>query len=193
MTDTRLRAVACQSFSWRQPAVGFGHELVVADAQCLDPALLAQRQPDEEAQLDQLRVAEVFVQLLPQRVVGQRGLPDDGAGIGERGLLALGELIGVGVVQQLGVLRLWNAPRSRPDRSLRPSILALDGLRDVDAAQLLEVVVEYALAEGGHPGLREGADDGRHMRANRLALGPWRAMDAGILQVFEDFGVGDGG
>jgi hypothetical protein len=31
------------------------------------------------------------------------------------------------------------------------------------------------------------------MRANRLALWPWRAMDAGILQVFEDFGVGDGG
>jgi hypothetical protein len=43
---------------------------VVADAQCLDPALLAQRQPDEEAQLDQLRIGEVRVQLLPQRVVG---------------------------------------------------------------------------------------------------------------------------
>jgi hypothetical protein len=34
---------------------------VVADTQRLDPALLAQRQSDEEAQLDQLFIGEVRV------------------------------------------------------------------------------------------------------------------------------------
>jgi hypothetical protein len=45
---------------------------VVADAQRLDPALLPQRQADEEAQLYQLLIAEMRVEFLPERVVCER-------------------------------------------------------------------------------------------------------------------------
>jgi hypothetical protein len=71
----------------------------VADAQRLDPALLAAGEGDEKAELDELSLAEIRVQLLPERVVGYAGVPDDGAGIGERDLLAFGEAIGVLEIQ----------------------------------------------------------------------------------------------
>ena len=111
-----------------EAALGVRQHLTVANVQRLDPPLLAEREPDEEAKLHQLRVGEVRVQPFPEGVVGETSLPDDGAGVGQRGLLALRKLVRCGEVQQLGILRLRNAPRSRPDRTLRPSILALDGL-----------------------------------------------------------------
>lgn len=43
----------------------------MADAQRLDPALLTERQANEEAKLDELRVGEVLVQFLPERVIGE--------------------------------------------------------------------------------------------------------------------------
>ena len=46
---------------------GVAEDLVVADAERLDPALLAQGEADEEAQLHQLRLGEVLVQPLPGR------------------------------------------------------------------------------------------------------------------------------
>jgi hypothetical protein len=63
----------------------------VADAERLDPALLAARQGDEEAELDQLSLAEMPAQPLPQNVVGDPGVPDDGARVGERCLLPFGK------------------------------------------------------------------------------------------------------
>lgn len=130
-----------------------GKHLVVADAKRLDPALLPERQPDEEAQFDELWVGEVLVQALPKRVVGQLGVPDDRGCVGQRCLFALGEFVGVLEVEQFGVLRLRDAFRSRPDRSLYPSVLALNGLRDVHAAEFLDLVVEHALTKCGLPGL----------------------------------------
>jgi hypothetical protein len=163
----------------------------VANVQRLDPSLLPEGEADEETELDQLRVGKVCVQLLPESFVGDGGVPDDGAGVGEGDLLALGELVGFLKMQQTGVLCLRNAPRSRPDRPLYPSILAFNGLGDVDAAELLDGVVEYAGAEGGSPGLGEGAQDRRHMRAYSLALRPGSAMQARIFQVAEDLKVSD--
>jgi hypothetical protein len=72
---------------------------VVSDAECLDPALLAARQGDEEAELDQLILAEMLVQPRPELVIGDIGVPDDGAGVRERGFLALGEAIRVLEIQ----------------------------------------------------------------------------------------------
>jgi hypothetical protein len=100
--------------------------LVVADAQRLDPALLAAGEGDEKAELDELSLAEVLVQLLPESVVGDPGVPDDRARVGERGLLAFGEAIRVLEMQELFVLLLGDGLLSRPDRSLDASILALD-------------------------------------------------------------------
>jgi hypothetical protein len=98
----------------------------VADAQRLDPALLAAGEGDEKAELDQLSLAEVLVQLLPESIVGDAGVPDNRARVRERGLLALGEAIRVLEMQELLVLLLGDGLLSRPDRSLDASILALD-------------------------------------------------------------------
>jgi hypothetical protein len=57
--------VSSASLARRQTALRACQNLIVANAQGLDPPLLAQRQPDEEAQLDQLGVGEMLVQLLP--------------------------------------------------------------------------------------------------------------------------------
>jgi hypothetical protein len=67
----------------------------VADPQRLDPPLLPEGEPDEEPELDQLGIGEVLVQPRPERVVRDRRVPDDGARVGERGLLARAELVGV--------------------------------------------------------------------------------------------------
>jgi hypothetical protein len=48
-----------------QAAVGAGKHLVVADTQGLDPALLAAREGDEKAELDQLRLTEEPMEPLP--------------------------------------------------------------------------------------------------------------------------------
>jgi hypothetical protein len=63
----------------------------VADAEGLDPALLTQSKRDEEAQLYELLLAEVAMQLGPQRVVGEIRVPQNGAGPPQGGLLAFVE------------------------------------------------------------------------------------------------------
>jgi hypothetical protein len=153
----------------------------VADVQRLDPPLLPKGKAYEEAELDQLRVGKVGVQVLPEGVIGDGGIPDNGAGVGEGGLLPLAERVGLLKMQQTGVLCFWNTPRSRPDRPLYPSILAFDGLGDIDAAELLDRVIEHAGAESGSPGLREGAQDRRHVRSDGLALRPGGTIQARIL------------
>lgn len=138
---------------WGEAALCPGEHLVVADAKRLDPPLLAEGQADKEAKLHQLGVGELRVQSLPKRVIRQSGIPDDCAGIGERGLFALAKLVRILEIEQFGVLSLRDASRSRPDRSLHPSVLALDGLRDIDAAEFLDIVVEHTFAKCGLPGL----------------------------------------
>src|SRR5918999_1050155 len=64
-------------------------DLAVAEVHGRQPALLPEREGDEVPELDQLRLGEVLVQPLPQRVVGAVGIPDDDIGPLERGLLAL--------------------------------------------------------------------------------------------------------
>lgn len=154
-----------------QAPVGACEHLVVADIQGLDPALLAAGKGDEKAELDQLRLAEESVQLLPERVVGDPGVPNDGAGVGERRFLAFAEAVRVLEVQELLVLLFGDALLSRPDRSLDASILALDGFGDINATELFQGVVADTVAECELPGLREGADDRRHVGADGLALG----------------------
>jgi hypothetical protein len=164
--------------------------LAVAYAQRLDPTLLAAREGDEEAEFDQLRLAEMRVQLLPERIVGDPRVPDDGARVGERGLLAFGEAIRVLEMQELFVLLLGDGLLSRPDRSLDASILALDGFGHVDPAELFEGVVANPVAESQLPCLRERPDDCRHMRSDGLALGTRRPMEPGVFKVTLDLRVG---
>ena len=113
-----------------------GIHLVVADTQGLDPALLAAGEGDEKAELDQLILGEEPVQPLPEGVVGDPSVPNDGARVGERRLLAFSEAVRVLEVQELLVLLFSDALLSRPDRSLDASILALDGFGYVHTAEL---------------------------------------------------------
>lgn len=59
------------AFSGSQAAFGIRQHLAVTDAQCLDPALLPQRQPNKEAQFNELGVRKMLVQARPERVIGK--------------------------------------------------------------------------------------------------------------------------
>ena len=106
---------------------------MVLKAERLDPALLSQCESDEEAELDQLRNGEVLVEPFPEGVVGDLGIPNDGAGVGQRRLLARAELLRVGEVQQLVVFLLGESFPSSLDGALDASIFAVDGFGDVNA------------------------------------------------------------
>jgi hypothetical protein len=61
----------------------------VADAECLDPALLSEGERDEVAQLHDLVVAEVLAEAREDGLISFPRRPDEVARVGERRLLAL--------------------------------------------------------------------------------------------------------
>ena len=126
----------------------------MADAPRLDDALLAVRDRYEGAELDDLLLAEVPAQALPQRVVDALGIPDEVARVEERGFLPLRVVVRALEVEQLAVVRLVQLV-SRPERPLRASVLAADRLRDVSAAELLQRMLDDAFAEEPVPAARE--------------------------------------
>lgn len=135
----------------------------------------------------------MLVKLRPERVVGDLSVPDDGAGVREGSFLPFRELVRLGEIQQLVVLRFGESLPSGPDGALDPSVLALNRFRYVDAAEFFKTVVQDAVAEGQLPGLRKRPDDTRVVRPDRLALGSRRPLDAGTLQVAKNFWICDGG
>ena len=76
------------------------HHLVVVDVEQAQPALLTEREADHASELDELRLAEVAVQALPQRIAGVE-VPGDRLGICERRLLAIVIAIRLLEVQQV--------------------------------------------------------------------------------------------
>ena len=122
----------------------------MADAPRLDHALLPVRERDERAELDDLLLAEVLAQASPERAVDAFRVPDEVARVEERGLLPLGERVRALELEQLAVVRLVQLV-SRPERPLRASVLAADRLRDVDAAELLQRVLDDPLPEDPAP------------------------------------------
>ena len=65
----------------------------MANPEGLDPALLTAGEGDEEAELHQLWFGEVVMKVGPELVVGDVGVPEDGAGVAEGGLLSIIEAI----------------------------------------------------------------------------------------------------
>jgi len=111
--------------------------LAVANAECLDPSLLAERQRDEVSELDYLLFAELRAQPVHQGVVDTLGVPDQEARVQQCGLLALVEPIRALELEQLVVVLFgWGSLSSR-ERPLRASVVAVDRLRDVNPAKLL--------------------------------------------------------
>src|SRR4029079_1926640 len=140
----------------------------VAHAPRLDDALLSVREADERAELDDLRLAEVRAQARPERVVDAFGVPDEHARVQERGLLALVEAVGALELEQLAEVLFGRRPLPARESPLRPSVVAVDRLRDVDPAELLERVVEDPLPEDALPRAHECLRDDGDVEANRL-------------------------
>src|SRR5262245_6278484 len=129
-------------------------------------------------------------QLRPQRLVGDVRVPHDRARVRQRHLLALGEPGRFGEIQEVVVLLFRQPLPSGLDGALYASVFALDRLRDVHAAELLDRVIADALAKRQLPGLGEGADHTRIVGANRLALRTRRSLAARALEVAENLRVG---
>lgn len=111
-----------------QADVAVTEDLIVADAERLDPALLTAGQCDEEPELDQLGLGEVFVQVGPELVVCDVGVPEDCAGVTKRNLLPIRVTTGGLKFQQVGVVGFFEALPSSLDGALCPSVVALDRL-----------------------------------------------------------------
>src|SRR5699024_10629104 len=98
-------------------------------------------------------------------------------------LLALVEPVRGLEVEQLVVLALDQPLRAALHRALVAAVLALDRARHVDAAELLERVLDDAVAEQRVPGVREEPERRGHVRAHGRALRPWRALARAALHL----------
>ena len=76
----------------------------MADPEGLDPALLTAGEGDEEPEFNQLWFGEVAMEIGPELVVGDVGVPKDGAGVSQGRLLPLVETIRVLELKELVVV-----------------------------------------------------------------------------------------
>src|SRR6478609_2665116 len=140
------------------------------------PALLPEREADHAAELDQLRLAELLVHAVPERIVGGE-MPGDRLGIRKRRLLPLVVRRGLLEVQQIhDVVLDQRTARRGLHRTLIAAILALHRARHVEPAQLLDGMIEYAVAEEIVPGIGEEPECGRHVGTHGGAFRPGRAL-----------------
>src|SRR5205807_8438921 len=108
-----------------------------------------------------------------------------------RRLLPLVEAIGALDLGPPGVALLDEPLLSAPERPLRPSVVAVDRLRDADAAELLERVVDDALPEDRLPRAHERLRNRRNVEPDGLRLGTRRAVAPGMLHVLGELRIGD--
>lgn len=76
----------------------------MANPEGLDPALLTASEGDEEAQLHELGLCEMAMEVGPELVVGDVGIPENGAGVAKSGLLPLVETIRILKLKKLVVV-----------------------------------------------------------------------------------------
>lgn len=76
----------------------------MTDAQCLNPPLLTTRQRNEESQLHQFWLGEVRMQLFPQFIIGEAGIPQNGTRVPECRLLAIVEPVRIFEPQQVVIV-----------------------------------------------------------------------------------------
>lgn len=161
----------------------------MADPERLDPTLLTARQGNEEPQLDEFWLREVLMELLPESVVGQARIPQNGAGVTKRGLLTVAIALGVLELQELVVIGFGEPVLPSLDRSLDTSVLAGDRLRDVDPAQLLDLMIENPIEERRAPRLSEGVQDRRNVGSDGLTFRSRRAVRPTVLDDLAIFRI----
>jgi hypothetical protein len=103
-------------------------DFTMADAKGFDPTLLAESQRDEKSQFDQFGIREMAVQLFPKRSIGDVGIPDDCAGVGQGDFFPFGELIRGFETEQFIVILFRQPLPSSLDGTLDASILAVNRL-----------------------------------------------------------------
>jgi hypothetical protein len=87
------------------------------------------------------------VQLFPQRVVRDIGVPDDCAGVGKRRLLSLAKFVGTFKVKELVVFGFGESLPSTLDGPLDPSVLAVNRFGNIDAAHLLNFMLQDTVSK----------------------------------------------
>ncbi len=90
--------------------------------------MLAERQRHEVPKLDDLFLAEVRAHPLDQRLVHTGRVPDEVAGVQQRGLLAIVEAVRAREIEKLVVVLLRRRPLSSRERPLRASVVTVDCL-----------------------------------------------------------------
>lgn len=87
-----------------QADVGIAQHLLMADPEGFDPPLLSAGQGDEEAQFHQLWFGEMAMEIGPKLVVGNVGIPKDGARVPEGGLFPFVESIRILELEEFVVM-----------------------------------------------------------------------------------------
>jgi hypothetical protein len=154
---------------------------MMADSECFDPTLLAARQGNKEPQFDEFWFREVLVELSPESFVGETGIPKNGAGISQRGLLPVAVAVGVLELQKVVVVSFGEPVLSSLDRSLDASVLTRDRFRDVHPAQLFDLMIENPIEKGRAPCSGEGVQHGGDVGSDGLAFGSRRAVGPTVL------------
>src|SRR5207248_221629 len=91
---------------------------------------------------------------------------------------------------ELVVICLDQSLLSARERSLGPSVVAVDRLRNVDPTELLDAMITDSRAEDPLPAPRKRTEDRWNVCADRLALGSRRAEPAGVVEVAAKLGIG---
>src|SRR5208283_5940084 len=99
-------------------------ELTMAQVKSLEEPLLSHREADEVAELDQFWLGEVAVQLFPQLIVGQPGIPGDRLGPPQRRLLPFGQDLRLAEIDDLVVGAFGQALLGSEMRALARAISA---------------------------------------------------------------------
>src|SRR6185503_10477456 len=148
---------------------------MVVDIEQPQPALLPHRERDKAPQLDQLRLAEMPAQPVPEPVVRIQP-PGDRLGVGERRLVALTVLRGLLEVDEIVGLRLLELAAEGLDGALVAAELAGYRARNVEPAELLHRMVAHAGMEDVAPRIGERPERAGDMSAHRGTLRTRRAF-----------------
>src|SRR2546426_11683365 len=144
------------------------------------PALLTHGKGGEAAQLYQLRLAEIPMHALPERVVG-REPPRDRFRVGERRFLPLGVASGLFEVEELLDVVLDQPGTRGLDRALVATVVALHRAGNIKPAQLLDGVIAHPVLENVPPRVGECPKCAGDVGAHRRAFGPRRAFALAAL------------
>src|SRR5207245_272894 len=136
---------------------------------------------------------ELLSQAGPHAVVDSLRVPDEHAGVEQRRPLPRVVAVGALEVEEIAVVLLLDALLSGPERPLRSSVVAVDRLRDVDAAEFLERVLDGAAAEDRLPRTRERLGDGGAVRADRLRLRTRCSEPPRLLEVLDELRIRERG